>query len=259
MILDQLVNKYYNELSENDLYIIKTIHEHVAEMRKMKIQDLASLSLTSVSSIHRLCIKLGFDGYSDLKAYIKLNEDQSDHNEDLMDLMNHDIEQTFNHLKQLNFDHLSEIIDQAPYIYIYGTGTAQVEVGSEVQRQLLSIYKKSMLLKNELELNLAVEQMKGDELLIIISLSGETRNLEEMIRLIKTRDIKYVSVTTLRDNVLAQNAMYNIYVNTTPFNLYNGVVNSSFLPYHIVFDIIIRKFNTWKMQQKSIESDAERE
>lgn len=251
MILDSLVNRNYKELSENDLHIIKTIHDHVNEMKKMKIQQLAALSHTSVSSIHRLSCKLGFDGYSDLKAYIKLNEDQDSATQDLMELLNHDIQQTFNHLEHLNFDRLSQLIDEAPYIYIYGTGAAQVEVASDVQRLFLSIYKKSMLLKNELELLLSIEQMKEDELLLIISLSGETRNFEEIIQLIKTRNVKYISVTTLRDNMLAQHAMFNIYVNTSPFLLYNGVKSSSFLPYHMVFDVIVRKYSLWKEGQDS--------
>lgn len=57
MILDSLVNKNYKELSENDLHIIKTIHDHINDMKKMKIQQLASLSHTSVSTIHRLSCK----------------------------------------------------------------------------------------------------------------------------------------------------------------------------------------------------------
>ncbi|MFD2830203.1 MurR/RpiR family transcriptional regulator [Corticicoccus populi] len=253
MILDKLVNQYYKELSENDLHIIKMIHTHISDMKKMKIQELASLSHTSVSSIHRLCRKLGFDGYSELKAYIKINKENNDNVQDLMEILNRDIQQTFNHLKHLDFDNLNQLIDQAPYIYIYGTGAAQVEVASDVQRLFLAIYKKSMLLKNELELERAIEQIHDNELLIIISLSGETRNFEEMIRLIKTRNVKYISVTTLRDNVLAQHAMFNLYVNTTPFTLYNGVENSSFLPYHMVFDVIIRKYSLWKEEIKALE------
>lgn len=58
MILDKLVNKHFESLSENDLHIIKTIYDHIDEMKTMKIQDLAAYAHTSISSIHRLTKKL---------------------------------------------------------------------------------------------------------------------------------------------------------------------------------------------------------
>lgn len=255
MVLDKLVNQYYGILSDNDLYMIKVIHDNIDKMRVMKIQELAELSHTSISSIHRLAKKLGFDGYSDLKSYIKLNDAQGEEAQDLMELLDHDIQQTLKHLDQLNFEKLNRMIDEAPFIYIYGTGTAQLEVANDVQRQLLSLYKRSMVLKNERELMNGIEQLTEGELLLIISLSGETKNFGEIIQLIKARNVQYISVTTLKDNLLAQNAMFNIYVNSTPFHLFNGINNSSFLPYHIVFDVILRKFSNWK-KENTPEADS---
>lgn len=253
MVLDKLINEYYDRLSYNDLHIIKIVHDYTDKMKSMKIQELASLSHTSTSSIHRLSRKLGFDGYSDLKAFIKLNASSGDTTQDLMKLLDHDIQQTFNHLNQLDFDYLNQLIDTASHIYIYGTGTAQIDLASDVQRHFLSVRKKSMVLRNKLELLRGVEVMEEDELLLIISLSGDTKNFDEIIQLIKAQNINYISVTTLRDNKLAQNAMFNIYVNSTPFQLYSGIENSSFLPYYIVFDVIVRKYSLWKENQKARE------
>ena len=249
MVLDKLVNEYYDALSDNDLYVIKVIHDNIDDMKVMKIQELAELSHISISSIHRLAKKLGFDGYSDLKSYIKLNDAAGEDTQDLMELLEHDIKQTLKHLDQLNFDRLNRMIDEAPFIYIYGTGTAQLEVANDVQRQLLSLYKRSMVLKNERELMNGIEQLADGEILLIISLSGETKIFEDNIHLLKARNVQYLSVTTLKDNILAQNAMFNIYVNSTPFYLFNGINNSSFLPYHIVFDVILQKFSKWKNEQ----------
>ncbi|WP_411842684.1 MurR/RpiR family transcriptional regulator [Salinicoccus sp. HZC-1] len=252
MVLDKLVNQYYESLSDNDLYMIKVIHDNIDKMKGMKIQELANLSHTSISSIHRLAKKLGFDGYSDLKSYIKLYDHTGEASQDLMELLEHDIKQTMKHLDQLNFDKLNQLIDDAPFIYIYGTGAAQLEIANDVQRQLLSLFKRSIVLKNERELMTGIEQLSEGELLLIISLSGETKNFDEIIQLIKARNVQYISVTTLRDNILAQNAMFNIYVNSTPFYLFNDINNSSFLPYHIVFDVILRKFSNWKNEQKEV-------
>ncbi|PAD17115.1 MurR/RpiR family transcriptional regulator [Shouchella clausii] len=249
MILDKLVNKHFESLSENDLHIIKTIYDHIDEMKTMKIQDLAVYAHTSISSIHRLTKKIGLDGYSDLKSYIKLNNFTEGTSQDLMELLDQDIHQTRKYMEQLDFCQLNRLIDRAPYIYIYGTGAAQLDLANDVQRQLWTLHKKSQVIRSERDFTNGLGEMGEDDLLFIISLSGESENLDEIIHAIKTRRIKCVSLTTLRNNLLAQNAMFNIYVNSTPFWLYNKVENSSFLPFYIVVDIIVRKFSEWKMEQ----------
>ncbi|MDM5297165.1 MurR/RpiR family transcriptional regulator [Bacillus pumilus] len=249
MVLDKLVNEYYEELNKNDLHMIKTIHEHIEEMKAMKIQDLANYAHTSISSIHRLAKKIGFDGYSDLKSYIKLNHFTEETTQDLMKLLDQDIHQTRKYMEQLDFCQLNQLIDRAPYIYIYGTGTAQLDLANDVQRQLWSLHKKSQVIRSKRDLTDGIVEISEDDLLFIISLSGESKNIDEIIQVMKTRNIKFISMTTLRNNVLAQNAMFNIYVSSTPFHLYNRVNNSSFLPFYIVVDIIVRKFSEWKLNE----------
>ena len=74
MILDPLINKHYDALNDNDLHIINVIHQHIDEMVTMKIQDLSHLTHTSISTIHRLVKKLGFEistvNPSDLCVYL---------------------------------------------------------------------------------------------------------------------------------------------------------------------------------------------
>ncbi|MBA8759815.1 SIS domain-containing protein [Staphylococcus schleiferi subsp. coagulans] len=251
MLLDEHINAHFPKLNDNDFHIIKAIEAHIDHMKNMKIQDLALLSHTSVSSIHRLCRKIGFDGYSELKAYIKLNHQSVSISQDTVSLLEHDIQQTIKHLNHIDFSSLNQRIDDAPFIYIYGTGTAQQTVAQDVQRQILTLHKKSIVLNNELELLHAIDMMSSDDLLIIISLSEETQRLDNVIKSLKVKQVSYISVTTLQNNALAQHATFNIYVYSTPFSLYNHINNSSFVTFHIAFDIIIRKYSSWKTEHSS--------
>lgn len=252
MILDKLVNKYYQQLNDNDIHIIQTMNQNINLIHRLKIQELADISHTSISSIHRLSRKLGFDGYSDFKAYIKLNRDFTTVSTDIIDSLEQDLQQTFKHLKMIDYDFISEQIDKAPFIYIYGTGIAQLNAAREAQRHFLSINKRVMVINDENELKIAMDQMDQNDLLFIISLSGDTAHLKENIEIMHTRNIQYVSITTLKDNYLAQNANYNTYVNSSPIQLFNQISYSSFLPYHIAFEIIVRKYSEWKQLHKGI-------
>ncbi|MBF9298568.1 MurR/RpiR family transcriptional regulator [Mammaliicoccus sciuri] len=247
MILDKLINEHYQQLNDNDIHIIQMINQNIHLIHRLKIQEIADISHTSISSIHRLARKLGFDGYSDFKAYIKLNRQISKPSTDIIESLEQDLQQTMKHLKMIDYDYISEQINQAPYIYIYGTGVAQLNVARDAQRHFLSINKRVMVINDENELKIAMNQMNKDDLIFIISLSGETSHLRENVEIMHTRNISYISITTLKDNYLAQNASYNIYVNSSPIELFNQTSYSSFLPYHIAFEVIVRKFSEWKL------------
>lgn len=247
MILDKLINEHYQRLNDNDIHIIQMINQNIHLIHRLKIQETADISHTSISSIHRLARKLGFDGYSDFKAYIKLNRQVSKPSTDIIESLEQDLQQTLKHLKMIDYDYISEQIDNSPYIYIYGTGVAQLNVARDAQRHFLSINKRVMVINDESELKISMNQMKEDDLIFIISLSGETPHLKENIEIMHTRNISYISITTLKDNYLAQNARYNIYVNSSPIELFNQISYSSFLPYHIAFEVIVRKFSEWKL------------
>ncbi|MGJ5911733.1 hypothetical protein ACSBQ8_05885 [Staphylococcus equorum] len=66
MVLDHLINKYFEELTENDLHIINIIRQNMDDMSAMKIHDLSKLTHTSISTIHRLVKKMGLKAIATL-------------------------------------------------------------------------------------------------------------------------------------------------------------------------------------------------
>ncbi|MEJ7473751.1 hypothetical protein WL504_08775 [Staphylococcus saprophyticus] len=67
MVLDHLINKHFEQLTENDLHIINVIRQNIDQISNMKIHDLSKLTHTSISTIHRLVKKW------DLKVIVILN------------------------------------------------------------------------------------------------------------------------------------------------------------------------------------------
>ena len=61
----------------------------------------------------------------------------------------------------------------------------------------------------------------------------ETHQLTEITNLLQLRQRYFISVTTMKDNTLAQKANYNVYVSSHTFYLYNDIDYSSFINYHI--------------------------
>lgn len=249
MLLDHLINQYYENLNDNDLHIINIMHNNVSKLPTMKIQELSLLTHTSISTIHRLVKKLGFEGYSDFKFYTKLQSQKHTNQVEQVPSIIDDVQRTIEHLDMLDYDLLNKLIDNAPLIYIFGTGMAQQNVARDAQRHLLSISKKVILLNDENELIMAIDQMTKEDLMFIISLSGETQHIAQPIHILKSRQLNYVSITTLHDNYIAQNAKFNIYVSSTPLQFFNNTQYYSFTPYYVIFDYIVRTYHNYKVKK----------
>ena len=211
MILDQRVNTHFNALNENDLHIAHFINTHLEACKSMKIQELARQTHTSNASIHRFTRKLGFDGFSDFKSYLKFESaHQHEQSTDLIESFKQEIENTFNYLDRVDYDLVTDKIHEAETVYLYGTGLAQMNVAEEAQRILLTMHKNIIVLHDVHELKMVLNKATDQDLFFVISLSGESPQLPEITNLLQLRQKYFMSITTLKDNTLAQKADYNI-------------------------------------------------
>lgn len=108
-----------------------------------------------------------------------------------------------------------------------------MNVAEEAQRILLTMHKNIIILHDVHELKMVLNKTVPEDLFFIISLSGETYQLTEVTQLLQLRQKYFISVTTMKDNSLAQQANYNIYVSSNTFYLNDGTDYSSFISYHI--------------------------
>lgn len=122
MLLYERVNTNFDKLNDNDLHIAHFVNTHIEQCKTLKIQELSQYTHASNATIHRFTRKLGFDGYSDFKSYLKF-ESQSLHEvpTDSIKQFKQEIETTFTYLERVNFNLITEKIDKATNVYLYGT------------------------------------------------------------------------------------------------------------------------------------------
>lgn len=247
MLLDERVNANFDKLNDNDLQIAHFVNTNINKCKTLKIHELSQYTHASNATIHRFTRKLGFDGYSDFKSYLKFeSESLSQLPTDSMDAFKQEIETTFNYLDRVDYNLLTDKINHASTVYLYGTGRAQRNVAEEAQRILLTMHKNIIVLHDEHEIKMVLNHSVDEDLFFIISLSGETAQLSDVTNLLQLRQKYFISVTTMKDNTLAQHANYNVYVASNTFYLYDGTDYSSFINYHIFFETLLRKYNERK-------------
>ena len=74
MRLEEIINQHRQDLNDTDMVIYKYIIQHRAEARHISIHELAKNCAVSSTTIVRFAQMLGFDGFGELKAVLKMEE-----------------------------------------------------------------------------------------------------------------------------------------------------------------------------------------
>ena len=245
MELEGIINEHFHELNENEKAIIEYIIKNKGKCQEMTIIELAKETLTSKSSILRLTQKLGFSGYSEFKYSIR--KDISKQNNvgqeyDLYSMQIKDIETTKKIFEQTELTPILKQMQEAERVFCYGTGWGQRNVLADFLRSMIAVGKYPILLEAKRELEMASKSdIKPSDLLIVVSLSGDIREVEKEMGILKLKGIPIVSITSLSNNSLASLGKHNLYFQSTPV-MQGDTEIVSFLPIHLTLDSLYRKY-----------------
>ncbi|MBB5175040.1 MurR/RpiR family transcriptional regulator [Texcoconibacillus texcoconensis] len=242
MRLEELINEHYEQLNENDMHVLKYILNHKQTCYHMGINELAETSHVSRSSIHRMTKKLGFSGYSEFRVFLKWEDqpDQPSNNHTV--LLENDITTTVKNLSNIDFEEISDLLYAANRIFIYGTGTAQLMCAIEAQRMFAVTHTFITVIHDQTEFENIYPGIKETDVLIILSLSGDTPTLVPQVKKLIARGIDFISITNLKNNKLAQMSPYNIYATTTPTTAKDNTEIVSFIPFYIALETLFRRY-----------------
>lgn len=217
MKLEELVNLHYQDFSETDKEIYHHLIDNIDAIPKKGINDFASESLSSKSSVIRFAQKLGFTGFGELKNFIRWeNEKSSDLTSDysFADQVIENTQETVDYLKSQDFREIYEKMFSAKQIYIVATGTIQQTQAREFQRLLMLSNRNSRVVAGNTkvaEFQRMSEILNKDDLVFVLSLSGENIELEEVVDIIKRKQVELISITNYHSNMLSKICEYNLY------------------------------------------------
>ncbi|MED1173885.1 MurR/RpiR family transcriptional regulator GlvR [Bacillus inaquosorum] len=251
MQLEELINQYYSKLNDNDFHILKYILNHKHTCYTLGIDALAKACSVSRSSILRLAQKLGFSGYSEFRVFLKW-EDQPEEGESMsFQKLLDDIESNLKFLRTKDMTDMCQLIDEADRIFVYGSGNAQKICARDLQRMFIPRHRYLILIEDRNEFNLMRDDFKVNDLFIIISLSGETPELIPQARMLSAKGIPFISITNLKNNVLAQLTPHNLYATSKPVTLSDKMEIVAFAPFFLVGEALFRAYVDYKEAEKN--------
>ena len=215
MQLNELVNLHFDDLNESDLYIWNYINNHREVCTKITIEDLGKKCNVSRTTILRFSKKIGLEGFAELKYYLRNEQTLADVG--LGKTVN--IYALFeNHAKMIrelqnrDYNTCCRMIDHAKRIFVVSSGTIQRSVAKELSRQFLKLGIIMTLVNGDSEINMLARAITADDLLIIISLTGESESAIRIAKVAKTVGSKTISITRINANSLSLLADEPIYI-----------------------------------------------
>ncbi len=261
MQLEEIFNSNRHNLNDTDIIIWKYILQHRTAVRHISIHELARACSVSSTTIVRFAQKLGFDGFGELKAVLKMEQPMRvASSDDVLGDLGKFYEQTGKKLMERNFDRASQLIHEANRVYTFASGYVQANVVQELKR--LFFYDNVLLFEiaGREEFRAVLENITRDDIFIFVSLSGETPIVVDFARELKLRDIQFISITQLHDNTLASLSTVNLYVSPAQFQLYADDDErppfKSMMPYFMLVEIWYVKYRLYLQRQKQQEQAA---
>lgn len=242
MSIEALVNGNYERFSESDRAVWNYLSGHQAECANMSIEKVAAKCCVSRSAVMRFAQKLGFDGFAELKLYLKMDRQKMPaHNE--LEHICALYQNVMSSMCEKNCDLLFEAFDTARQHYIFGEGMVQTSIKKEFKRIFMSAGHMFYDVPSGQEMQNLVPMVGGDDFCILISVSGKNKKMVEIARSLKIRGVTLMSITKNRENELAHLCDFRLYVDES--NYFETPMHwkyESTTSYFILIDILFLKY-----------------
>lgn len=247
MRLNEIINSipYF---TDSEKVILEYILNHMEKVIKMSSNHLAEETFTSPATITRLCKKLGFTGFNELKFFINNEihaQTRTFESSDNWSLLKEDIQDTIDFIETVDFKRINERIDQSNRIYAFGTSWGERHALELLMRNFLAINVYIVLIPSITEFQWITNEITKDDLVFVVSYSGSNPDLIDSVKKFQYKNIPTISITPNKKNTLANLSLINLYYTATELNETNSTINSEhnlFTTLHILLDAIYRKY-----------------
>ena len=242
MRLTERINAHLRDLSDADKCIWRWIDSNRTAASRISIHELARACAVSSASVVRFAQKLGFDGFGELKAVMRMEAaEMVSPRRDVTATLGSFYDQTWRTLMRRDYTSASRLIREAHRIFAYASGYVQTNVMQEMKR--LFVYD-----------NILIYEIAGrEELFIFISLSGESERVVEFADQLHLKGVPILSITEMRHNTLAAQSTENLYVMPAEIGLAENKQRLQFksmLAYFLLLEIWYVHYRLYVQEQE---------
>lgn len=197
-------------------YVIKNMHI----IKKMNIRDLAHQCYVSTATISRFVRKLGFSGYTEFLYSIQQTEEASRQliipsivkKDNYSDSYLKNIVEAIKVISDEKTKLFNQIMGRYPKVYILADGFSQ-DVGQYFYRLMTIVGYTVEALKAEFEIDSLLHRIKREDVLLVLSYTGNNKQVVRWIEKIFTiATPTIISITRADNNIIQNMSDLNFYI-----------------------------------------------
>ncbi|MBB5888555.1 MurR/RpiR family transcriptional regulator [Lactovum miscens] len=242
---------FKKQLSETEFFCWNFIQDNLSKISHMTISKVAEEAHVSISTVNRTLNKMGYDGYSDFKHTVKssknypINGFSNEVNEAFLKNET-EITRTINQLSVEEIENAIRLINRHENITLIAMGLSTT-VSQEMMAKLQLFGKRVTRYDDPEFMKYHAGKMNKTDLVIVISISGETPELVDTISIAKAKGTEILALTANPLSSIARAADINISAYKSKVKELNfGLDVASRIPLQIVNRILIDAFAIYK-------------
>lgn len=211
--------EYLKTLSNSEYEILEYIIKSPSKVSQMTVQELATNTFVSTASIMRLCKKLGYSGFTELKYRLKTDEqialsDTTITFSDIQTSILSDITKTSNLINHPTIEAVTNLLLSSKRIHLFSKGISNCAL-DYFSKYLLTCSRDSVLYTDTHIAHLNAARMSEQDVLIVASLSGSTSQVLKTVQVAKAHGATIIAFTKMNNNPIANLSTYNFYISTS--------------------------------------------
>ncbi|TWH85980.1 MurR/RpiR family transcriptional regulator [Cytobacillus oceanisediminis] len=243
------LSQHRERLSPLEKRVLEYLLRNPEYFTHQKLDEISRNLFVSTATISRTCQKLGFRGFQEMKYRLTKEVTQEMKNavspptsllQIHIERMKQEMDFTLQLVDEKKIKLAAGYIKQSNHVELFGVGNSFL-VCKDVARKLMFAGKICYAREDWDELRSAANNLKENDLAILVSYSGETKHMLEFVQILKHNNVKLIAITGRPINSLQQEVHLSLQAYIT--NYYYGELDiSSRFPLSIILDFIIISF-----------------
>lgn len=237
-----LLNKTENKIFD---YVVK----NQDDVKSMSIRKLAKECYVSTTTLFRFVKKLGFTGYNEFISTLRLSGSKGDmaiipnvvtqknYSEEYLK----NIIESVRVVKEDDAEKFCHMINNDNKIYIFGVDLTK-QVVKYIHCLLSMMGYNAVIVHDAYEIESVIRYIKEEDVILILSFSGESSSMINIIERIKMKNRNIVSVTRADNNIIQGLSDINFYVFSDSIVNNDNDVSSRISIIAVVETLIYRAF-----------------
>ncbi|RHS95691.1 MurR/RpiR family transcriptional regulator [Erysipelatoclostridium sp. AM42-17] len=228
-LLQQLKQKDF--FTETEYHIINYLLEHLDQIDTLTINELSKQTFSSNASIIRLCKKLSFSGFKQLKVQLvkeiesnkyiskkvsysipfQFNQTSYEIIDNMYSLYNESIKLIQSQINKEELIQVAEVLMNANRIFIYAIGDTKFTTKAFINKMIKINYYPILATADHEELFISQSLKKGD-CALFVSYGGKNDVLNQCIQICHQKNIETIIITANQSNPIIRQCLHKIMI-----------------------------------------------